>query len=101
MWKQDLAEVHFVVVLAVLLNKAKKGFPVVLIHHSVVEHPVDFMTPKSYQFVGISQMRAGYELHSLDNFGKVSQVEHVMALDWSGQKCFLHTFVQLKSGLNQ
>ena len=49
-----------------------------VVDKSVIKHPIDFVTPKSDQLVGISEVGARNEAHSLDDFGEVTQIKHVV-----------------------
>lgn len=66
--------------------KPELTIPISVVDKPVIKHPVDFVTPKSDQLVGISEVSTGNETHSLDDLGEVTQVEHVVTLSRSRKK---------------
>ena len=60
----------------------------------VIENPVVLVAPESNELVWVSEMCGGDLLDSVDHFGEVPQVEHVVTLGRSGQESVQYTLRQ-------
>ena len=69
-----------------LPDNLKELVPILIINESIIEHPIDLVSPQSHELVPISHVRGGDQQDTTYHTREVSQVEDVVGLGGGGQE---------------